>query len=127
MAHFSQIENNIVTNLIVIDNVDTLDSDGIESEAVGVQFCSDLLGGTWVQTSYNEHFRKNFGIIGRVYDEDLDAFYDESPRFYSWVFNRDTCQWEPPVPMPTDGKGYAWSELTNEWVVFSEVKTDGEN
>jgi hypothetical protein len=34
----------------------------------------------------------------------------------SWVFNENTCSFEPPVPMPTDGKAYGWSEKTQSWV-----------
>ena len=51
MAHFAQIDNNIVTNVIVVDNQVLLDDQGVEQESLGAQFCQDLMGGTWIQTS----------------------------------------------------------------------------
>jgi hypothetical protein len=75
MAHFAKIgENNIVEQVIVVNNSDILDSNGNESEAIGVQFCHDLLGGTWVQTSYNSSFRGVFAGVGFTYDEANDIF-----------------------------------------------------
>ena len=55
MAHFAELDNNIVQQVIVVSNEDTLDSQGNESEDVGIQFCTDLLGGVWKQTSYNSN------------------------------------------------------------------------
>jgi hypothetical protein len=36
--------------------------------------------------------------------------------FASWVFNEATCSFEAPIPRPTDGKFYHWSEPTTSWV-----------
>lgn len=36
--------------------------------------------------------------------------------FASWIFNEDTCFWDPPVPCPDDGKAYEWNEETVSWV-----------
>ena len=45
MAHFAKLdENNIVTNVHVIDNVNLLDSDGKESEAVGIAYLIGVHG-----------------------------------------------------------------------------------
>ena len=74
-----KIESNLVTQVIVVDNSDILDEDGNESEAIGVQFCADLLGGTWVQTSYNGTFRKNYAGVGDTYDSTRNAFIEPSP------------------------------------------------
>jgi hypothetical protein len=35
--------------------------------------------------------------------------------FPSWVLNETTCQWEAPVPYPTDGKYYDWNEADFLW------------
>ena len=44
MAHFCQLdENNIVTQVIVVSNEDTSDSNGNEVEEIGVAFCKKLL------------------------------------------------------------------------------------
>lgn len=36
--------------------------------------------------------------------------------FSSWVFNEELCTFEPPVPMPSDGKNYRWDETTSSWI-----------
>ena len=115
MAHFAQIENNLVTQVIVVDNSDILDEQGNESEVVGTQFCTDLLGGTWVQTSYNGNMRKNYAGIGNTYDATRDAFITPSP-YPSWVLDEDTCRYEAPIPYPTDDKMYVWDEELINWV-----------
>jgi hypothetical protein len=40
-----------------------------------------------------------------------------SQPFSSWLFNEDFCRWDPPVPMPDDGKFYLWIEQAQQWVV----------
>lgn len=35
--------------------------------------------------------------------------------FASWTFNTATCDFDPPTPMPTDGKFYEWIEDTKSW------------
>ena len=121
MAHFAQIENNIVTQVIVVDNNDILDAQGNESEAIGTQFCTDLLGGTWVQTSYNNSFRKNYAGTGFTFDDNRDAFIAPQP-YPSWVLVEDICIWEAPVPYPEDigteddPIRYIWNEASVSWV-----------
>ena len=116
MAHFAQLnEENIVTQVIVVANQDTADQDGVENEAIGIEFCTNLLGGKWVQTSYNGNIRKNYAGIGYKYDADLDAFIPPQP-FASWTLNNETAQWEAPTPYPTDDKRYTWDEATTAWV-----------
>jgi hypothetical protein len=116
MAHFAQLdENNIVTQVIVVNNNELLDENGVEQESKGIAFCQSLLGGIWKQTSYNGNMRKNYAGIGFTYDADRDAFISPSP-FNSWVLNEETCRWEAPTPMPQDGKMYSWDENTVSWV-----------
>ncbi len=68
MAHFAKIENNTVTQVIVINNEVLLDENGIEQESIGAQFCHDTFGGEWVQTSYNSTFRDHFAGFGDKWD-----------------------------------------------------------
>ena len=120
MAHFAQLnEENIVTQVIVVANQDTADKDGVENEAIGIEFCTNLLGGRWVQTSYNANIRKNYAGIGYKYDATLDAFIPPQP-FESWTLNEETAQWEAPTPYPDDGKRYSWDEATTSWVEIVE-------
>ena len=118
MAHFAQIENNIVTQVIVIDNKDTADASGVEKEYIGAAFCERLFGGTWKQTSYNNRIRKHYAGIGYTYREDIDAFIPPQP-FPSWTLDVDV-NWQPPVAMPTDGQKYSWNESTLSWEVVNE-------
>ena len=75
MAHFAELdENNIVLRVIVVANADTANDDGVEVESIGARFCQNLLGGRWVQTSYNCTFRKNLAAPGGCYDPVLDEF-----------------------------------------------------
>jgi hypothetical protein len=85
MAHFAQInENNIITQVIVVNNNELLDENGVEQESKGQEFCTNLLGGNWIQTSYNSTFRKNYAGIGFAYDSVRDAFISPKP-YPSWV------------------------------------------
>jgi hypothetical protein len=120
MAHFAQLENNIVTQVIVVANQDILDENGQENEQKGIDFCSNLLGGTWKQTSYNGRIRKNYAGIGYTYDEGRDAFIPPKS-FNSWLLDETTCQWKAPIDMPTDDKRYTWDEDILNWVeIFKE-------
>jgi hypothetical protein len=75
MAHFAEIdENNIVLRVIVVGDEDCHDQDGNENEAIGAKFCHDLLGGRWIQTSYNNRIRGKYAGIGDTYDATKDEF-----------------------------------------------------
>jgi hypothetical protein len=121
MAHFAKIENNVVTQVIVVDNKDCADASGVEKEYIGAAFCERLLGGTWKQTSYNGSIRKNYAGVGYAFDAERDAFIPPKP-YNSWLLNEDTCLWDAPVAMPEDAgtgeppKRYAWDEATTSWV-----------
>ena len=117
MAHFAELENNIVTRVVVVHNNELLDGNGIEQEANGIAFCQSHFGTpNWLQTSYNGNIRKNYASIGHTYDPNRDAFIPPKP-FASWLLNEDTCQWVSPVSYPTDGKRYNWNEETISWVL----------
>jgi len=114
MAHFAKLENNLVTQVVVVANQEILDENGQESEQKGIDFCYNLLGGTWKQTSFNNRIRKNYAGIGYTYDEGRDAFIPPKP-FNSWLLDETTCQWKAPVDYPTDNKMYSWNEENLTW------------
>ena len=93
MAHFAELdENNLVKQVIVVHNNELLDENGNETEAKGIEFCQNLLGGTWVQTSYNGTFRKKYAGTGDTYNPVLDAFI--SPKCHDEaVLDEATCLW----------------------------------
>ena len=75
MAHFAQVQNGSVTQVIVIANDDCGGGDFPASEAAGQAFIASLgLAGEWKQTSYNGNFRAKYAGIGDRYDAELDEF-----------------------------------------------------
>jgi hypothetical protein len=68
MAHFARVENGIVRQVTVVNNEVLLDENNVEQESIGAQFCADLFGGTWVQTSYNAKFRGKYAGAGDLWD-----------------------------------------------------------
>jgi hypothetical protein len=115
MAHFAEIGlNNKVLRVIVVHDSECLDANGIESEAVGQEFCKKTFGGTWLKTSYSGKIRKRFAGIGYTYDSELDVFIPEKP-YKSWVFDNVEHLWVAPISMPSDGKFYTWNEDDLAW------------
>ena len=106
MAHFAKIENNIVVEVLVVHN---------DLEHRGADFlANDLgLGGNWIQTSYNNNFRKQYAGIGFTYDSVNDVFIEPQP-FASWSLDQN-FDWQPPTPMPTEGK-WDWDEDSLSWI-----------
>ncbi len=39
----------------------------------------------------------------------------------SWIFNEETCSFDPPTPRPTGDKLYLWNEQTTAWIEVEEV------
>lgn len=96
MAHFAKLnENNLVTEVLVINNTDCLDENGQESEAVGIAFCQSLYGHptNWVQTSYNGNIRGKYAGVGDTYDPATDTFVASEP---------DLTPLPPPTEPPTE-------------------------
>ena len=74
MAHFAELDHKkFVLRVISVNNADLI-IDGVESESHGIEFCQNLLSGTWIQTSYNANIRGKFAGIGDFYDEANDVF-----------------------------------------------------
>jgi hypothetical protein len=119
MAHFAQIDpNGIVVRVIVVNNSDIIDANGNESEEIGKQFCANLLGGSWVQTSYNSNFRKHYAGTGYTYDSQRNAFIPLKP-YSSWILDEETCNWNAPLPQPEgdwywDEESLSWKEIIND-------------
>jgi hypothetical protein len=106
MSHFAEINSsNIVQRVLVAEQ------DFINSGKVGDSFL-------WVQTSYNNNFRKQFAGVGFTYDKANDVFISPQP-FASWTLDA-SFDWQPPTAMPEDGKMYNWNEETKKWIVNEE-------
>ena len=75
MAHFAQVTDNIVRNVIVIDNDDCGGGEYPDSEPIGQDFIAAIgIAGDWLQTSYNNNFRGTYAGQGMTYDPVLDQF-----------------------------------------------------
>ena len=75
MAHFAQVQDNIVRSVIVIDNSDCGGGEFPDSEPIGQAFIASLgIDGDWLQTSYNNNFRGTYAGQGMTYDPTLDEF-----------------------------------------------------
>ena len=134
MAHFAKLGlNNVVTEVIVIDNIKTMTPGGIEREDIGVEYLTGLYGHeTWRKCSYNSHggvrydsennptdqpaFRANYPGPGWIYDSELDIFHQPQP-YASWTLNTTTGYWEPPIEQPIEteeefnaNQRYRWNE-----------------
>lgn len=123
MAHFAEIDkNNVVLRVIVVNNNELLDENGVEQEAKGIAFCKTLFGNdtNWVQTSYNGNFKKSYAGVGFTYDEVKDAFIGPQP-YPSWLLDENTCSWNPPISYPQDGNQYYWDEDQKNWVEVSKI------
>lgn len=122
MAHFAKLdENNVVITVVVVDNINLLNEDGVEEEAVGIAYLNNIFndGSTWVQTSHSGSKRKLFAATGYTYNEAKDVFIAPAP-YDSWTLNEDTCEWEPPVACPTEDiapRTYHWIEETQVWEI----------
>ena len=80
MAHFAQVDNNIVRNVIVINNSDCGGGDFPDSEPIGQAFIASIgIAGGWLQTSYNNNFRGQYAGQGMTYDPVLDEFISPQP------------------------------------------------
>lgn len=75
MAYFAQVDSsNVVQRVISVNDVECLDQYDNENEAIGALFCHKLLGGIWLQTSFNARIRGKFAGIGDIYDPVTDTF-----------------------------------------------------
>jgi hypothetical protein len=118
MAHFAKVLDGKVTQVIV-------------AEPEFFDTFVDSSPGQWIQTSYNTHggqhpegrpLRKNYAGIGYTYDSVRDAFIPPKP-FASWLLDEDTCLWNAPVSMPTEGGPHQWDEATQSWAAQAEAQT----
>ena len=121
MSHFAKVCDGKVVQVIVAEKefFDTF---------------IDTTPGQWIQTSYNTkggiHYkpnshepsedqskalRGNYAGIGFIYDSINDVFYPPQ-KYPSFVLDKKTWLWEPPIPYPDDGKKYIWDESLLQWV-----------
>jgi hypothetical protein len=120
MAHYAFLdENNVVTEVItgVDEHIVQTDTDGTQvggSSEAWETWYGNFRGQVCKRTSYNGTIRKHYAGIGFTYDADKDVFIPPKP-YSAWVLNEDSYTWEAPIPYPTDGKSYQWSDDDLAW------------
>lgn len=105
MIRYAQIENNIVVNVIICEDSE------IES-----------LPGIYIKITEET----NNAQIGYEYISEKNKFKSSQP-YPSWVFDENSCKWNPPVAIPEGAEftqfgtviGYSWNEESQEWVSLS--------
>ena len=105
MSHFAEIDNNNIVQRVIV-----AEQGFINSGAVGDSF-------RWIQTSYNNNFRKQYAGAGFTYDKVNDVFISPQP-YPSWTLDSN-FDWVAPNAMPTDGQSYSWDEATLTWIVVT--------
>ena len=124
MAHFAELDkNNKVLRVVVACNQDIADNGGEQSEQAAEHFknvCPFFSSGVkWVQTSYNDNFRKQYAGIGMVYDPVKNKFLRQQP-YASWSLDSND-DWQAPVTFPTvieEGDVrymISWNEENQKW------------
>jgi hypothetical protein len=104
MAHFAELDiNNKVLRVVVACNQDIANNGGEQSEQAAEHFktiCPLLKDGVkYVQTSYNNNFRKQFAGPGFIYDSIKNKFIVQQP-YPSWSLDNND-DWKSPIGFPT--------------------------
>jgi hypothetical protein len=117
MAHYAFLNGDNIVTEVIVGKDETELIEGLDPET----WYGNFRGQVCKRTSYNGNIRKNYAGIGYTYDAERDAFIPFKP-YGSWILDEATCQWEAPVPYPTDGFTYTWNEAEVDWELqdFSE-------
>mgnify|MGYP003113797855 CR=1 FL=1 len=104
MAHFAELdENNIVVRVLVFDDAD-VNANGGDQSQTAASFCETIVpfsetGVKWVQTSFNNNFRKQYASKGFTYNPTQNVFIKPQP-FSSWSLDGNN-DWQAPITYPT--------------------------
>jgi hypothetical protein len=126
MAHFAELDiNNIVIRVLRACDQDITTHGGELSEEAANYFGTytpfSENGVKWVQTSYNNNFRKQYAGIGCTFDSTKNKFISPQP-FASWSLDSND-DWQSPVAYPSvttygDNVKYfiTWDESNLRWI-----------
>ncbi len=126
MAHYAELDiNNKVIRVLTACNQDIATHGGELSEEAANYFGTytpfSKNGVKWVQTSYNNNFRKQYAGIGYSFDSTKNKFISPQP-FASWSLDSND-DWKAPVAYPStttygDNVKYfiTWDESNLRWI-----------
>lgn len=125
MAHYAKLGlDNIVTAVVVVDNIDCMTRGGIEKEEIGIEHLIKHHGHElWKKCSFNTHygvrcdpetngptdqpgFRANYPGTGWYYNSQYDIFHPARPVDVnenvcnSYILNTTTGMWKAPLDPP---------------------------
>lgn len=86
MSHFAELDKDNIVIRVLVGNPALSDADGLTE-------ITELLGGTWLQTSYNGKIRGNYAGKGYSYFPECDLFmppkcHDEA------ILDTETATWD---------------------------------
>jgi len=129
MAHFAELDgSNVVLRVCVFSNAD-VDANGGDWSAEARTWVENRMGGSWIQTSYNDSERKQYAGIGYTYNSSADKFVCAKP-FNSWTLDSN-LDWQPPVTIfntfdckwsdDSDSEIYSsqWNESAQTWTGYA--------
>jgi hypothetical protein len=140
MAHFAELDiNNKVIRVLTACNQDIANNGGELSEEAANYFGTytpfSENGVRWVQTSYNNNFRKQYAGIGYTFDSTKNKFITAQP-FASWSLDSND-DWQAPIANPTvttyggpDEEGrypkylISWDEFNQKWTGKDEQNNE---
>jgi hypothetical protein len=99
------------------DNINKVAACIKDNLVVNVAVFNENTSNSWleqIKSQYDKVIITEKAGIGYTYDEERDAFIPPKP-YSKWILNEDTCQWEAPIPYPTDDKRYVWNDNKGEW------------
>jgi len=108
MAYYAYLDKNNIVVAVTVGKDETELINGLDTEtyyALGTPY-------TVKRTSYSDNIRKQYAGIGYSYNSVADVFVAPQP-YPSWSLDANH-DWQPPTPMPTEGK-WNWNEETLSW------------
>ena len=137
MAHYAFLDNDSIVTHVIVGKEENEEGGNWEEkyQQITGQRCKRTSYNTFGGVHYDpvtrqpsedqsKAFRKNYAGTGMKYDEFRDAFIHFKP-YETWVFNEETCLWEPPISKPNDdgtgnpSKNYGWDEITQSWLLLN--------
>jgi len=100
--YFAELNDaNIVESVLVVNESDCLDDQGVFSEQVGVEYLRDVYrDATFLESRYDGTLRRFPAMIGGTYLPELDEFRPEQPGD-EWIWDDDLGAWvDPNAPEP---------------------------
>jgi len=106
MAHFAKLNNsNEVLYVTTCDNSLLLKDDvEVRDSITAISHLNNTIprlpGERWIQTSYNNNFRKMFAGKGLLYSAEGDVFYNPQPHA-SWTLDSN-YDWQATIAVPVE-------------------------